>query len=179
MEFVERVSPRPVSQNIAIILDIALGHQFGEIDEFVCGDREVEDLPYLYRAHRQRRPDVSGGQCVAHCVGTIVGPGTPVVVGFALGVFAILVVQEGDDRVQHRCGNRQPRAKERSGELQRQIGADTCPLQKVPKIGIRYGACEVVKDDPLIDAFGNCTLFDRVELGAGQPLARCEVALKE
>jgi hypothetical protein len=63
--------------------------------------------------------------------------------------------------------------------LQRQHDSDTGSLEKVPKIGIRYRACEAVKGDALIDAFGNCILLDRVELGVGQPLTRCEVALKE
>src|SRR5271157_1695515 len=179
VKFVERISPRPISQNIAIILDIALGHQFGQIDKFVRGYSEVEYLPNLCRAHRQWRPDVGGGQCIAHCVGAVVGPGAPVVVGFALGIFAVLVVQEGDNRVQHLRGYGQSRAKDRSSELQGQIGADTCCLQKVAKIGVRRGTWEAVKGDARVDPLGDRLPLDRIEFGAGQPLARCQVALKE
>src|SRR5271165_3977093 len=179
VKFVERISPRPVSQDIAIILEIAPGHQFGQIHEFVRGHSKVEYLPDFCRTHRQRRTDVGGGQCIAHCVGAVVGPRTPVVIGFALGIFAVLVVQEGDDRVQHRRGYGQSRAKDRSSELQRQIGADTCSLQKVSQIGVRCSAWEALKGDARVNPFGDRLPLDRFEFGAGQPLARCQVALKE
>src|SRR5215813_12101337 len=97
-EFMKRVSPWPVSQDIPIILDIAFSHQFGKIDEFVGGNGKVEYLPDLGRTYRQRRPDVGGGQRVAHRVAAVVGPGAPIVIGLAFDVFTVLVVQKFDYR---------------------------------------------------------------------------------
>src|SRR6516225_7579971 len=179
VEFVKRVSTGPVSQDIAIILEIASGHQFGEIDELVCRNGKVEHLPDLCRTHRQWRPDVGGGQRIAHRVTTLVGPGAPVVVGFALDVLPVLVVQELNYRVQHGLGDGKPRAKNRSGELQREVGADAGSLQKDAKIGVRSGAREGVKDHTFVDAFGDRLLLDRLEVGECQPLAGCKITMKD
>src|SRR5262249_61139763 len=86
---------------------------------------------------------------------------------------------EGDDLVQHARGYRQPRAKDRSGEAQRQIGADTGSLQKVAEVGVRVGALEAMKGYALVDAFGDRLPLDSFELRAGQPLAWCEAAVKD
>jgi hypothetical protein len=45
VEFVKRVTPGPVSQNIAIILDITFSHQYAQIDEFIRWNGKVEYLP--------------------------------------------------------------------------------------------------------------------------------------
>src|SRR5262245_4467491 len=54
----------------------------------------------------------------------VVGPDAPIVVGFTFGVFAVFVVEEGDDLAQHRLGHWKARAKDGASELQREIGAD-------------------------------------------------------
>src|SRR4051794_1160924 len=58
-------------------------------------------------------------------MGAVVGPDTPIVVGFALRVFAVLVVQESDHLFQHRLGHRNARAKHRPGELEGEVGTKT------------------------------------------------------
>src|SRR5262245_39521081 len=109
----------------------------------------------------------------------VVGPGAPIVIGLAFDIFTVLVVQKFDYRVQHGLGYGKPSAKDRSGKLQRQIGADACPLQKVAQLGVRRGTREAVEGDPLVDALGDRLLLDSLEAGKGQPFARCEAAGKD
>ena len=88
-------------------------------------------------------------------MGAVVGPHAPIVVGLALGIFAVLVVEESDHLIHHRYGDRQPRAKDRPRELQREIGADAVPFQEIAQISVGLGARKVVERNPLIDTLRN------------------------
>src|SRR6516162_7559211 len=110
--------------NFPVVADIPLGTELCQVHELVCGYGEVEYLTEFYRLHGQRRPDVGSCQGVPQRMGAVVGPDTPIVVGVALGVFAVLVVQEGDDFVQHRLGYRKAGAEHGPGELEGEIGTD-------------------------------------------------------
>src|SRR5271169_1297003 len=112
-------------------------------------------------------------------MGTVVGPDTPIVGGFSLGVFAVLVVQEGDDLFQHRLGHRKARAKHRPGELEGEVCADTLVHNEILEARSRPGARVVVKIDALVDTLGDRVAHGGVETGLSEALAGFEVALIE
>jgi len=112
-------------------------------------------------------------------MGAVVGPHAPIVVGLALGIFAVLVVEESDHLIHHRYGDRQPRAKDRPRELQREIGADAVPFQEIAQISVGLGARKVVERDPPIDTGIDSLPLDSLELGSGQPLIGFQVAVEK
>jgi hypothetical protein len=83
----------------------------------------------------------------------VVRPDTPVVVGFSLGVFAVLVIQEGNDFLQHRLGHRKARAEHRPGELEGEVRADAFVGNEILEAGSRTSIWIVVKLDPFVDSF--------------------------
>src|SRR5690349_17273032 len=110
-------------------------------------------------------------------MGTVVGPDTPIVVGCSLGVFAVLVVQEGDDLVQHWLGHRKARAKHRPGELEGEVGADTLVRNEIFEARARPGARGIMKIDAFVDALGYRLAHSGFETGLSKALAGFEVAV--
>jgi hypothetical protein len=104
-------------------------------------------------------------------MGAVVGPHAPIVVSVTLGVFAILIVQEGNNFAQHWRGNRKARAEYRSRKLQREIGANTLIRNKIFEPCIGRDAGGSVELHALVDAFADHLAHCRVEMGLRQRLA--------
>ena len=109
---------------------------------------------------------------------TIVRPHAPII-AFSFGVFAVLVVQEGNYLVQHRLGYRQAGAEHRAGELEGEVGADPFIDDEILQAPRNADAGGIVKLDPFIDPLVDRILQDGIKVGLGKPLAGFEVALIE
>src|SRR5580693_10103161 len=110
---------------------------------------------------------------------TVVCPDTPIVVGVALGVFAVLVVQESDDFVQHASSHRNAGTENRARKLQREVGADALVCDKIFEATTSVRGRVVVKLDALVDALLDCVMHSGLEMGLGQTLTKFKIALIE
>src|SRR5271157_5928930 len=171
MEFMESISLRSVALDFPVVRYIPLGTERGQVRELVRRHGKIEYLPELDSPHRQRRPDVRGCQGVPQGMGAVVRPDTPVVVGFALDVFAVFVVQEGDYLFQHWLGHGKARAKDRARKLERLVGADALGRNEVFEARSCSHTRGVVKLDALIDALVDDIMQCGFETGLGQGLA--------
>src|SRR5258708_21465100 len=97
----------------------------------------------------------------------VVGPDAPIVVGFSFGVFAVFVVEESDDLVQHRLGHWKARAKDGAGELQREVGTDGLIDYKIFEARSRSSARIVVELDSFIDTLADRIPYGGIEMGLG------------
>src|SRR6516162_9164171 len=163
----KRVALGRLSLYFPVVFKIPLGTELGEVDEFVCRYREVEDLAEFYRPYRQWRPYVSGRQGIAQRMSAVVSPDIPIIIRFSFEVLPILVVQKGDYFIQHRLGNRNPRAKHRPRELQRKIGANALLCYKVFEIWVSPYTGGSVKPDTLVDALADHVTHGGLEMRLG------------
>src|ERR1700746_117436 len=97
----------------------------------------------------------------------VVGPDAPIVVRCPFGVFAVFVVEESDDLMQHRLGHWKARAKDGAGELQREVGTDGLIGNKIFEARSRSRARIVVKLDSFIDALIDGIPYGGIEMGLG------------
>src|SRR5262249_38953445 len=110
---------------------------------------------------------------------TIVCPDTPVVISFSLGVFAILVIEEGYNFLQHWFGYRESRAKGRPCKIKREVGPDAVFRDEVVQAWIRARIRIVVKIDALIDILVDCITQRGFEMLFGQSLVCIDAALEK
>src|SRR5271166_6934443 len=112
-------------------------------------------------------------------MGAVVSPDAPIIVGVSLGVFAVLVVQERDDLLQHWLGHRKARAKDRARELKREVRADALGCDEVFDARSCTHTRGVVKLDAFVDALVDGIMHCGFEMSLCQRLAILEVALIE
>src|SRR3954451_2499801 len=112
-------------------------------------------------------------------MGTVVGPNTPIVVGFSLGVFPVLVVQEGDDLVEHWLCHGKAHAKHRPGELEGEVGTNTLVHNEILEARSRLGAPVVMKIDAFVDTLRDRVAYGGFETSLSEALADLEVAVVE
>src|ERR1700751_3648700 len=110
---------------------------------------------------------------------TVVRPDAPIIVGFSLRVFAVLIVQEGDNLVQHGLGHRKPCAEFGPSELKGEVGADALVHNEILETRSRPRARVIMKLDAFVDALVNCFPRGRFEMGLSETLADFEVSLVE
>src|ERR1700756_4944104 len=107
----------------------------------------------------------------------IVGPDTPIVVGIALGVFAVFVVQEGDDLVYHCLGHRKTGAENRPRKSQCEVCADGLVSDEIFEARGSVRRWVVVKLDPFEYACLDYVMSGCVKMGLRQRFTQFEIAL--
>src|SRR5215469_10791828 len=110
-------------------------------------------------------------------MGAVVGPDTPIVVGLALGVFAVFVIQEDDNFVHHWRGHGKSGTEDRPRKLQCEICADALVSDEIFKAHAGIRGWVVMKLDAVVDALFDRIMHSGVELGLRQTLTELQIAL--
>src|SRR6516225_11918621 len=98
-------------------------------------------------------------------MGAIVGPDTPIVVGLALGVFSVFVIQERDDLVHHLRSHWKSGTEDRSRELKCEVCADALVSDEILEARTGVRGWVVMKLDAFVDALFDRIVHSGVELG--------------
>src|SRR5215472_4257853 len=112
-------------------------------------------------------------------MGAIVGPDTPIIVGLTLSVFAVFVIQKGDDLVHHPCSHWKSGAENRPRELQCEVCADALVSDEIfeARTGVRRRV--VMKLNAFVDALFDRITHSGVEQGLRQTLTELQIAFIE
>src|SRR5262245_60735956 len=110
-------------------------------------------------------------------MGAVVGPDTPIVVGLTLSVFAVFVIQEGDDFVHHWRGHGKSGTEDRPRKLKCEVCADALVSDEIFEARIGVRGWVVMKLNALVDALFDRIMHSGVELGLRQTLTELQIAL--
>src|SRR5215471_8116299 len=109
-------------------------------------------------------------------MGAIVGPDTPIVVGLALGVFAVFIIEKRDDLVHHLRSHRKPGTEDRPRKLKCEVCADALVSDEIFKARTGVRGWVVMKLNALVDALFDHIMHSGVELGLRQTLTELQIA---